>query len=523
MLRSKKTKTTRKASRPRTKSVTSRTLKSILKKVQPRSKSRQASRSMSQKKMKTATTLGVAKKPTTGPTGSAAPISQDQAAACPEAQFQLAMMRPGFINCRFVDLNRQPSVLPTTLAKGEYLSSTSATKAAKWSVVTLCPMAGLMSTTIDTGVGYLDDQAITDTMTDDVATGLGFASVYGATTFAGKVLSFATTLTVTIQAPEANLAGTVLTGSVSLSVFRGASVNTLMELADTQLDLRTNATFELKSSIQNRALIHRNPTVLASECFEEIVAYAVIPALPAQSLDDGSAVAYKVRYKVNSNLVWWPAGTLPLLNNIAARPMEQIHAATMKQDRFCMEAAQVSSNPKPYSLKQIASYARAILTGAEYLPVIGNYATMAKNAIATISGMIEDPLSSLPGVESIIADANFYLQSANARWPIFEQPELEEAVTNWVNSTNTLIAILQNYTDRRNRFREKAYSLRRRIENLRGKARVVYYSDNQEEICLYTELAKVFKTKSLANRRAESSDKVHNTSFESVFHDLLKK
>lgn len=477
---------------------------------------------MSQKRMKTVTNLGVTKK-LAGPTGAPAPIAQDQNLACPEAQFQLAMMRPGSTNCRFVDMNRQPSVLPTTLAKGEYLSSTSAVKAAKWSVVSCCPVAGLLSPTIDSGIGYLDDQALTDVMSDTAATGLGFVDVYGATTFSSKIMAFASTLTVSIQAPEANLAGVVLIGAVSLSVFRTATVTVLMELADTQLDLRTNATFDLKSSIQNRALIHRLPTVAPSEAFEEIVAYAVIPALPAQSLADGSAVAYKVRFKVNSNLVWWPAGSLPLLNNIAARPLEAIQPTTQKQDRFCMEAAQVSSNPKPFTLKQIAAYARSILNAAEYIPVIGTYAKSANAAISTIMNLIEDPLSSLPGVSSVIADVNFYLSSANSRWPMFQVTEVEDAIAAWVVSTNNLLAVLRNYQDARSKFRNQAFGLRRRIENLRGKARVVYHNEDNEEICLSSELVKLFKMKPVANGRSESIDKVHNSSFESAFRDIIKR
>lgn len=398
----------------------------------------------------------------------------------PLAQFQLTSLRPGLLNTPYVEYNGTPSKLPTTIAQGARLESMIATDAAKFTAITLCPIYGLSSAVPTSGLGV---QTLADASAVTTALGVrgyAFSEVYGATTFTSKIVSYAARVSVTLMAPEATLSGSVYIGCLPVSAYIGSSTAALLDSATVTIDLKEKSSWDLRSCISNRNLVHDAPPLTAG-LQEEWVSYAIISQSPAKALDGTGTIPYSLEMKAHSNAIWWPIVSTPILNAIATKPVETNAPETRTQSEFSNAASSATNAPVPTTKDKIFKIIDVLLKGASAVPMLGAFSSVARGVVSAVQGALSDPLDNLPDTARVISDTDWYMVSALSRWPHYENPLLEDAVNEWFSSCNNLLSVFRNASDRIAAIKKSANVCKAVVHRTREGSSIKYYLPGGKE------------------------------------------
>lgn len=454
----------------------------------------------------------------TGPTSKLVKSSMPQASRAleifgglsPLTQHELTSERPGCINTPFVEYNGEVSRIPTTIANGQFQLVTSGVALTKYSIVTVCPIFGLTTNPISTGISYVDNLLDSAFLSNLNLQGLAFTDVYGSTTFASKILAYASTVEISFLAPEATINGVVYIGSLPYSSFYQSTISTLIDGASTTIDLKKQTTWELRSCVSNRQLIHNDPGVPVSTMKEESISYAIISEQPVTSIASDTAITYTVSLKPKSNVLWWPVNSSPVLNGIATKPAESVAVTTPGQERFCHEASNAIAAPQPSTLKQILNAASKLASGMDFVPGLSAFSAPTKALISAVSSFAIDPLTLLPSISEIISDLNWFLTAASNRWPQITNPEIDFLLTNWFNTTNETITSLREIDYLVKDIKRAASRYQKVLKQDRGSARYAYLDETETEVVIETDLSKWLKkkrqpSKDKENKKDESS------------------
>ena len=374
----------------------------------------------------------------------------------PLAQHELTALRPGEFNTPFVEANGVASKLATCVINGLWSQDFSSSSLAdKYVVATVCPMASVSNVpnTISSGVGLVYASG-SNVMTFATARGATFTDTYGATTFASKMIPYATRAEIVVDIPLGNVAGEIWVGSLPLSSFIGTSVNNLIKNSTKTIDgksLMGGNKVELKAAINDRSLIHfvnnledaGTPVEMsnAGELAEEWIAYAVFSKKFATAYD-GSQMGFTMNLTAHTNAVWWPAVNTPALNGVVAKAAPSTAALTLAQDHFSKVAESYLADPRPFSMKSIMSVAGSLLSKAESIPGIGVYASAAKGLVSLAQHVLSTPHDGTEDYSSLISDLEWFNSVVDQKWLGYRDPDINLMVDNWIEASDELLELI---------------------------------------------------------------------------------
>jgi hypothetical protein len=333
----------------------------------------------------------------------------------PEAQFQVSMLAPGTINCPYVE-DHEPSKYPTAIFPGyDTQTIAAATAATNFTVIAWSPCVG----SIFGGTGYYIGNG-TSTSTVSFTAGRTTDSIYGTTVIFSKFFTFGGTVDIEFQAPQATLCGNVMIGNLPYKTFTSSTVGSLLSQATTEIDLKRQSKWSMKSRIQDRSLIHNNKTPTSPDqdlhYEEEAVAYAIIGMAPAKALDGTTSIPFELISKLRSHAVWLPAVSTSVLASVAKTTLTNIIPQTPQQEAACqkMEYSSYSTQPAPRSV--LGRIVDVLAISAEMASDMIPGGRLVSSALSAAAGMLMDPWVDLRMTTSEISDLQWFRQQFLIRW-----------------------------------------------------------------------------------------------------------
>ena len=359
----------------------------------------------------------------------------------PLAQHELSVLRPGELKTPFVESNGVASRLATAVIAGQFTSNipSSSTKS---SMVVVSPMACLTGAA---GVSYAGIKVLnpnaSDVMTLDEARGYTMTQVFGSTSYASKMLPYASRVEITMSVPLGNLSGIAYYGCVPLAVFVGATVADLVKTTVKTIDLKElgQRTFPLKAAINDRSLIHfvnnKVDTLGTSvamtnpgELSEEWISFFIVSSKAAMDYS-GSPMAYDINITAHSNVVWWPISTTPTLSTIVAKEPIPTKATSPREDHFSKVAETHQANPEPSTLNKVCGFVKSLCDAGSSLPVVGEFAKVGSMIAGAAQSIFSDGVSEQHDYTQIIEDIRFFLSVIRQKWGYVSDPELAAQIS----------------------------------------------------------------------------------------------
>lgn len=388
----------------------------------------------------------------------------------PLAQMSLSFVRPGTFNCPFVEANGAPSRAPTTVIHGETEFSITATAAAKYTGIFLCPSLGYNSDTGSSGVSVANSGIGTDTFTLPMTSGESFTNLYGSSAIFSRYRILATRLEVVFDAPEATLAGSAFIGSMQISALNGSTWTSLVDCATKTYDLKQHKTFELKAFLSDRSLAHE--TCTSSSIADEWVSYIIFSKSPARSITDGTTLPYTQLVKAHSNVLWNPVLSSPVMNGIATRAPDSVLPPPPVQLELANICQARAAEPEPPSLSAIAKMVHAATSGGRVAHLLAPVSRGTATGPSGLSGNLSDPSLLVPDFRDRISNLGFVCTLLRRLAPL-DDPE-EDILSHCSQDLIRLIDRLQVLQAESDAVRQTYSECSKSLEESRSGSRIVY-------------------------------------------------
>lgn len=397
----------------------------------------------------------------------------------PQAQFELTALRPGEFQTPYVENNGVASRLSTMIINGQSSFTVSAAEAAKYTLLSICPIAAASdaSGVGSTGIGYLSGLNDTSTFTMADVRGGGFSTYYGASTFASRITPYATRLMLKLLAPEATISGVAYLGSMPISSYIGSTISTLIKNSTSTIDLKSFKDFEIKASVSSRGLIHhRTSTSLTvpQDFGDEWVSYALIDKGAVMSFSDGTSVQHVWSITAHTNAVWWPSVDTPALSGAVQKVVPSVQAENTAQEVFKKIAETYLSAPQPFTLDNLKKIVPQLLTAAKAIPSLGPWISAAHGVASLALTGLTDPRDKLPDFVNIIADLDWIQRTIDSKYT-FPEP-IQDRLEKWFDATENLRQYFEKMQENVSAIKTK-YKTLQRITSVRGGHLTARYID----------------------------------------------
>jgi len=243
----------------------------------------------------------------------------------PKLAFALGNVAGGRIKTPWAE-NAATSDTPTQLLAGtKSFTQTVGSNADYYSIVTLCPWGAY---------AYNGGSPISLANTSSVSTALVLANILGQTSmtdmfgtfsYSDRLIPFAATACVTLEAPAANLSGVVYVGSIQLASINEGSIvkpSDLIARATGTYSLSEKTSFQIRAGITNAAGIHQDATNGSlNGTKEEWVSYLIFHN-PSRNITSGALSDYTLTINLQSNAIVSPDGSQPAIQGLVRETID---------------------------------------------------------------------------------------------------------------------------------------------------------------------------------------------------------
>lgn len=251
-----------------------------------------------------------------------------------ELAFALSNAAGGHVRAPYVE-NQGVSDMPTQVLKGRVqfnLSDDPSPRPALYQIIGFAPWAAdkyIAGSPLGSTVHFTQETVVT---LGEFLGNVPFTNVFGATTWADRLVPWSGTCRIAISAPACMISGTVYVGTVPVSamtkkdVQSDMTVQNLLQRASGVYSLQETPIITLRAGISNMAGIHTDGSTTAStnEINEEFISYAIF-VNPARSVLDGSLAYFSLDVAVACNAIVSPDGAQPSLAGMAAPDIMENH------------------------------------------------------------------------------------------------------------------------------------------------------------------------------------------------------
>jgi hypothetical protein len=143
-------------------------------------------------------------------------------------------------------------------------------------------------------------------------------------------------------------------------------------------------------------------------------------------------------------------------------------------ERFAKIAETHQSNPRQISLAVLSKIGQALMMGAEMIPTLSPWVSMARSVATAAFSSIRDPRSSLQNYDGPLSDLKWFQGVSQVKWSDFPDQEVQDKYLLWQIATENLVDMMTIHNQIA-LSHHKTYQSCKIVEKVRGGCKELIY------------------------------------------------